>query len=234
MEQMCERVVSYEAGFAEYAVYAEACLYALPDDVSLEIGAMLEPVTIALHAVDRGDIIPGKTVAVSGAGTIGLLIQQIAMRAGAAGVLAIDPMVEKRRTAARLGADWTADPFAEDAVALGMACTEGRGFDVVFEASGEASAAVQCLRLAGKYGTVVFVGIGADCPDAAFDPFTLLVNELTLRGSLLAPYVYPRALSLLPKLELQEMITQVVPLEDLGQALAGRKAGTDIKILVSP
>ena len=65
MEQFCEHVKSYEAGFAEYALYDESCLYPLPDDVSLERGAMLEPVTIATHAVDQGNIVPGKTVAIS-------------------------------------------------------------------------------------------------------------------------------------------------------------------------
>ena len=93
-EQFCEHVKSYEAGFAEYAVYDESCLYPLPDDVSLERGAMLEPVTIAVHAVDRGDICPGKTVAISGGGTIGLLCSRwpCAGAAGAGG----GPHAEKR------------------------------------------------------------------------------------------------------------------------------------------
>jgi threonine dehydrogenase-like Zn-dependent dehydrogenase len=66
------------------------------------------------------------------------------------------------------------------------------------------------------------------------DPYYQLVNELMTRGSLLAPYVYPRALQLLSKLRLEEMITRIVPLEDIGQALASRKASAEIKILVQP
>ena len=103
MEQFCEHVVSYESGFSEYALYPEGCLYALPEEVSLEHGAMLEPVTVAVHAVDLGNLAPGKTVAISGAGTIGSLVQQIAIRAGAARVLVSDPIRQKREMAKALG-----------------------------------------------------------------------------------------------------------------------------------
>ena len=149
-EQFCEHVTSYEAGFAEYAVYDESCLNLLPDDVSMERGAMLEPVTIATHAVDLGNICPGKTVAISGAGTIGLLVQQIAMRAGAARVFVSDPMPEKRAMAEKFGADWTIDPLKEDLVAVGRAHMDGRGFDTVFECSGDISAVPQTIGLADK------------------------------------------------------------------------------------
>ena len=149
MEQFCEHVKSYEAGFAEYALYDESCLYPLPDDVSLERGAMLEPVTIAVHAVDQGNIAPGKSVAISGAGTIGLLVQQLAMKAGAARVLVSDPMPEKREFAKRFGADWTIDPLKEDLVTVGRGLMDGRGFDTVFECSGNFGA-VAATHPAGR------------------------------------------------------------------------------------
>jgi len=233
-EQFCEHVKSYEAGFAEYAVYDESCLYPLPDDLSLERGAMLEPVTIAVHAVDQGDICPGKTVAISGGGTIGLLVQQVAMRAGAARVLLADPMPEKRAMAARYGADWTVDPLQEDLVTVGRGHTEGRGFDTVFECSGHFSAVSQTIGLADKNATIVWAG--AYHEDATFPicPCYNYENELTIRSTILAPYVFPRALKLLAKLDLEPMITQIVPLADIAKALAARKTSTDIKILVKP
>lgn len=234
MEQMCDHVTSYEAGFAEYAVYGEGAVYPLPDDVSLEGGAMLEPVTIALHAVDQGGVIPGKTVAICGGGTIGLLVQQIAMKAGAARVLVSDPMPEKREMAERYGADRTVDPVAEDLVAVGRDLTEGRGFDVVFECSGNLTAAGQSVSLADKCGTVVWVGVYHEDAEIPVNPYYLFANELTIRSSILAPYVFPRALKLLSKLDLDPMITEIVPLEDIAKALAGRKTSTAIKILVKP
>ncbi len=234
MEQFCEYVKSYEAGFAEYAVYDESCLYALPDEVSLERGALLEPVTIATHAVDLGNILPGKTVAISGAGTIGLLVMQLALHAGAARVLVSDPMPQKREMARALGADWTVDPLQEDLVTVGRAHLGGHGFDTVFECSGHFSAVPPTIGLAEKYGTIVWVGAYHEDATFPLNPYYMYANELTIRSTLLAPYVFPRALLLLSKLDLEPMITKIVPLKDIAPALAGRKTSTDIKILVKP
>jgi 2-desacetyl-2-hydroxyethyl bacteriochlorophyllide A dehydrogenase len=233
-EQFCEHITSYEAGFAEYALYGEAALYPLPDDVSLERGAMLEPVTIALHAVDQGNISPGKTVAICGGGTIGLLVQQIAIRAGAARVLMSDPMPEKRDTAKKLGADWTVDPLLDDLVTVGRGLTDGRGFDTVFECSGKLAAVTQSVGLADKCGTVVWVGVYPEEAEVPVNPYGMFANELTIRSSILAPFVFPRALKLLSKLDLEPMISEIVPLADIAKALADRKTSTAIKILVKP
>ena len=233
-EQYCEHVTSYEAGFSQYALYGEAAIYPLPDEVSLERGAMLEPVTIALHAVDQGNISPGKTVAICGGGTIGLLVQQIAIRAGAARVLMSDPMPEKREMAKKLGADWTVDPLVDDLVTVGRELTEGRGFDTVFECSGKVAAAKQCIGLADKCGTIVWVGVYPEEAELPVNPYGMFASELTIRSSMLAPYVFPRALKLLSKLNLEPMISAIVPLADIAKALAGRKTSTAVKILVKP
>ncbi len=233
-EHMCEHVTNYEAGFAEYAIYGEAAVYPLPEDVSLERGAMLEPVTIATHCVDQGDIVPGKTVAICGGGTIGQLVMQIAMRAGAARVLVSDPMPEKRELALRMGADWAVDPVAEDLVVAARRLTGGRGFDTVFECSGKLSVTTQALLLAEKCGTVVWAGVYPEEAEIAVKPYYLFANELTLRSTTLAPYVFPRALKLLSKLDLDPLISEIVPLDGIAKALAGRKTSTAVKILVKP
>jgi len=234
MEQFCENVKSYEAGFAEYATYDESCLNLLPNDVSMERGAMLEPVTIATHAVDLGNIAPGKTVAISGAGTIGLLVQQIAIRAGAARVLVADPMPEKRAMAERFGADWTMDPLKEDLVSVGRELMDGRGFDTVFECSGAIAAVPQTIGLADNDGTVVWAGSYHEDANIQLNPYYMFAHELTIRSTILAPYVFPRSLKLLSKLDLEPMITQIVPIENISEALGARKTSTDIKILVQP
>ncbi len=234
MEQYCEYVTSYEAGFAEYALYSESCLYPLPDDLSFERGAMLEPVTIAVHAVDLGNIAPGKTVAISGGGTIGLLVMQVAMHAGAARVLVSDPMPEKRAMALKLGADVAVDPLNEDLIAAGMKLTDGRGFDTVYERIGNIKAVPATLDLAAKHGTIAWAGAYHEGATVPVRPFQLFGSELTVRTTMLAPYVFPRSLNLLSKLDLEPMITQIVPLDDIAKALASRKTSTDIKILVKP
>ncbi len=72
--------------------------------------------------------------------------------------------------------------------------------------------------------------------DATFpiNPYYMFANELTIRSTILAPYVFPRSLKLLSKLDLEPMVTQIVPLEDIAKALASRKTSKDIKILVRP
>ncbi len=233
-EHQCEHITNYEAGFAEYAIYGEAAVYDLPDELSLEHGAFLEPVTIAAHCVDQGNVIPGRTVAIIGGGTIGQLVMQIAMRAGAARVLVSDPMPEKRELAKKLGADWTVDPLSQDLRAAARDFTEGRGFDTVFECSGKLSAAKQCIGLADKCGTVVWAGVYPEEAELAITPYYLFANELTLRSTTLAPYLFPRAVKLLSKLDLDPLLSEIVPLEGIDRALAGRKTSTAIKILVKP
>ena len=233
-EHQCEHITNYEAGFAEYAIYGEAAVYDLPDELSLEHGAFLEPVTIAAHCVDQGNVIPGRTVAISGGGTIGQLVMQIAMRAGAARVLVSDPMPEKRDLAKKLGADWTVDPLSRDLQAAAREFTEGRGFDTVFECSGNLTAAKQSIGLADKCGTVVWAGVYPEEAELAVTPYYLFANELTLRSTTLAPYLFPRAVKLLSKLDLDPLLSEIVPLEEIDRALAGRKTSTAVKILVKP
>jgi len=136
--------------------------------------------------------------------------------------------------ALKLGADWTVDPLAEDIAAAGRAYTDGRGFDAVFECSGKIGAAQQCLGLADKDGTVVWVGAYHEDATFPINPYYMFANELTVRSTILAPYVFPRGLKLLSKLDLEPMITDIVPLADIAGALAGRKTSTAIKILVKP
>jgi len=188
----------------------------------------------AVKKLSKYGVTPGKTVAICGGGTIGQLVMQIAMRAGAARVLVSDPMPEKRELAMKLGADWTVDPLAQDLEAAARQLTEGRGFDTVFECSGKLAAAKQCIGLADKCGTIVWAGVYPEEAELAISPFYLFANELTLRSTTLAPYVFPRGLKLLSKLQLDPLLSEIVPLEKIAGALAGRKNSTAIKILVKP
>ncbi len=159
MEHFCQRRIPASGSFAEYAVYPESAIYILPDDVSLEIGALLEPTSVAVHAIDLANIHTGGTVAISGAGPIGLLCLEIALKAGAARAMVSEPIAEKRQLAKKLGADVVVDPMKEDLLATGKKLTEGRGFDTVIEASGNQGAAKQAISLADNGGTIVWAAV---------------------------------------------------------------------------
>jgi (R,R)-butanediol dehydrogenase/meso-butanediol dehydrogenase/diacetyl reductase len=234
MEHFCRRRIPASGSFAEYAVYPESAMYVLTDDISLEIGALLEPVSVAVHAIDLANIRPGSTVAISGAGPIGLLCLEIALKAGAARAMVSEPIAEKRAIAKKLGADVVVDPLKEDLVAAGKKLTDGRGFDTVIEASGNLGAAKQAISLADNGGTIVWAAVYPKDAEIGVSPFLMYAKELTIRCVWISPYSFPRAFNLLSKLELKPLITDIVPLKEIKKAFELHKKGKSIKILIQP
>ncbi|MFA5309819.1 MAG: alcohol dehydrogenase catalytic domain-containing protein [Dehalococcoidales bacterium] len=231
-EHYCRGGSGASGCFAEYAVYPESAIYPLADDISFEIGAMLEPVSVAVHAIDQAKVITGSSVAICGGGPIGLLCLEMALKAGAARTLLSEPVAEKRALAKKLGADVTVDPFNEDLEAIGKKLTDGRGFNTVIDASGSVKAAKQCLSLADNCGTILWAAVYGKDVEIGVSPFLMYAKELTITSTFVSPYSFPRALALLPKLELQSLITDIVDLKDIQQAFDMHKKGKSIKILI--
>jgi len=234
MELFCQKSFHATGAFAEYAIYKEGSIYVLPDDISMEQGALLEPVTVALHGIERAEIHPGYFVFISGAGPIGLLMLQLARLSGAARIMVSDPIEFKRQMAKDMGADVTVDPLKENLEKVSSKLTDGRGFDTVIEASGNLGAARQAFDLAGKGGTIVFTAIYPLEAELNIQPFFMFVKELTVRSSFVAPYSYPRSLNLLPKLDLKPIISDIIPLQDIEKAFDLHRKGKAVKILIKP
>lgn len=233
-EHFCDHVTMAGGSFAEYAVYKESAVFALPEGVSLRKGALLEPLTVALHVTDQAEIHTGGTVAVSGAGTIGLLVLMLALRSGASTVLVSEPVASKRRLAEQLGATVTVDPLNDDVAAVGRSVTGGRGFDSVIEASGNLRAAQTALTLADKCGTVVWAGVYPHEESIPVRPFDLYASELTIRSAMVSPYSFPRSVNLLSALDVEPLISAVYPLERIVDAFENHRGGTAIKTLIQP
>jgi len=234
MEQFCRNVFHASGSYAEYAIYDEKAVYPLPDDISLEIGALLEPVSVAVRATDVVNIRTGGSVAISGAGTIGLLCLELALKSGATRVLVSEPIAGKRQLATKLGADVVVDPLNENLEEAGKKLTEGRGFDTVIEASGNLNAAKQAIYLADYCGTVLWGAVYPRDAEVGVPPFYMYGRELTIRSFFTSPYSFQRALDLLPKLDLEPIITDIIPLKDIGKAFDLHKTGKSIKILIKP
>ncbi len=232
MEHFCQHAVQASGAYAEYAVYNESAIYPLPDSISFEHGAMLEPVSVAVHTVDIANIAPGKSVLISGAGPIGLLTMELAIKAGAANILVSEPIEEKRKIAKKLGADAAADPLKENLVEIGRKMNNGRLFDTVIEASGNLGAAKQAVSLADKCGTVVWAAVYAYDKDISINPFYMYANELTIRSVFISPYSFPRSMNLLSKLDLDSLITDIYPLNEIQAAFENHKKGKSIKTLI--
>jgi 2-desacetyl-2-hydroxyethyl bacteriochlorophyllide A dehydrogenase len=232
MEHFCTHGTGASGAYAQYAVYQESAIYALPDNISFEHGALLEPVSVAVHTIDLANIAPGKSVAISGAGPIGLLALELAVKAGATSILVSEPIAEKRAIAKKLGADVTADPLKENLVEIGKKMNDGRLFDTVIEASGNLGAAKAAVGLADKCGTVVWAAVYAYDKEISINPFYMYANELTIRSVFISPYSFPRSMNLLPKMDLDPIITDIYPLDKVAEAFENHKKGKSIKTLL--
>ena len=231
---MCRRKRFSAQGFAEYARYREEQVFRLPDHVSLEAGAFLEPVATIVNAIDVGEVRPGEHVLVIGGGPIGLICAQLARRAGAASVTVSEPRARNRDLALRLGADRAVDPTCNDLQEIAKSTGSRRGFDVVFEVAGSPPAATLAPELAATRGRVVIVGVFDTDVTIPIRPYLLYEKEIAVRGAYAASHTFERGLGLLAELELVSLISGIEPLERISDAYAAHKAGEHVKVLLTP
>lgn len=173
-----------DGGYAEYVAAPVRNLVRLPDQLSFEEGAMIEPAAVTLHGMIRVGIQVGDAVAVLGCGTIGLFAIQFAKIMGATRVIATDVAPDKLELAAQLGADVCIDAFATDAVQRIRELTSGRGVDVAVETAGVVQTQEQCLRIARKKGRVLYLGTAhrdVVLPPKSFE--NIVRHELSIVGS---------------------------------------------------
>jgi L-iditol 2-dehydrogenase len=218
---------------AEYAVYPEGAVYHLPDSVSLEVGALLEPLSIAVHALDISLMKSGDTVLITGGGPIGLLTLLMAKQSGASKILLSEPVDERRNKALELGADMVINPLKEDLLDASNKFTDYRGFDVSFEASGIPAVAKQLLLLAERSGMVVWEAVYPPDAEVSISPAHMYNRELSIRSVNVSPYSFPRALLMLPKLNLKPLVS-IYNLADAAQAFSDLKKGKGLKALLHP
>ncbi|MEH3076678.1 MAG: zinc-binding dehydrogenase [Quadrisphaera sp.] len=233
-QQFCEHIQDYNRpGMSETVTWHESQVYKLPDAVSLLQGCLLEPVSVAVRIADKTRIRVGDRVAVCGGGPIGQLALQVMRRYGATSLTMIEPIAERRALAQRCGAEHVIDPVSDDQGQRAMEITQGRGYDVVIDASGSTRATRGLLDIAAKGGTVVY---GAMYPTGYELPLDLseylYLRELTLTGLFVSPYAFPRALQLLPHLQLEEFTQAVVDLEDAEEAFEVHLSGRFPKVVI--
>jgi L-iditol 2-dehydrogenase len=235
-QQFCAFAQEYNRpGMAETLVWHESQVFKLPDSVSLKAGALLEPTSVALRIVDKGRIRTGDRVLVCGGGAIGQLVLQIAARAGATSLTVVEPLAVRREVAIRRGAEWAIDPIHENQQIRAQEITGGRGYDVVIDASGAARATAGLLALAARGGTVVYGGMYPSDFEMPLNlAQTMFSQELTITGAFLSPYTFPRALNLLPHLDLEDFTQSVYPLEQAAEAFDRHLSGEFLKVLIRP
>jgi L-iditol 2-dehydrogenase len=200
--------------FAEYVTVPERILYRLPENLSFADAAMLEAVSVAIHAVRVAEVAGGETALVIGAGMIGLLILQAARASGCSRIFVTDVDVTRLELARSLSADAIIDSSGESLMSRIERLTNGRGVDVTFEAVGRpetVAAAIDCTR---KGGTVALVGNIS--PEVAIPLQKVVTRQIRLQGSCASAGEYPQAMEWIAagKIKVAPLITAVAPLED--------------------
>lgn len=233
-QQFCEYLNEYNRpGMAETIVWHESQVYKLPDDVSLKTGCLLEPTSVAVRVMDKARPKVGQTVAVVGAGPIGLLTLQLIKIMGATSLTMVEPIAERRELAIDYGADHTVDPVVNDVVAAAMELTDGRGYDIVIDCSGSVRALGPLPEITAKGGKLIFAAM---YPGDYEFPLNLYkycyANELTITGLFVSPYTYPRAAQILPRLNLDALTSAVFDLDDGVAAFDAHLSGKHPKVLI--
>ena len=168
-------------GMAELATVAEYQIVRLPDGVTYEQGALIEPTAVAAYGVERAGVAPGDRVLVTGAGPIGALAALCARSAGASSVYVSEPNPARRARAEALGVATVLDPTAVDVPALLREQSDGLGIDVVIECSGHPQGFDTGIRSLRRRGTLAQTGLFVG--QASVDPMLWSLNDLTIVGT---------------------------------------------------
>jgi L-iditol 2-dehydrogenase len=200
--------------FADFVVVPERILYRLPDNLSFEEAALIEPFTIAFHAVRRRPVQLNDSALIIGCGMIGLALLQTARLAGFGRITMVDTAADRLEQARALGADALVNSGDGQALATLLAQTGGRGFDQVFEAVGVAATVDLAVRAARKGGSVTLVGNVN--PSIPLPLQVVVTRELTLLGSCASAGEYPACLDMMARGQItaKPLLSAVAPLRE--------------------
>ncbi|MGW0735614.1 zinc-dependent alcohol dehydrogenase family protein [Streptomyces sp. NPDC002851] len=217
-----------DGAMAEYVKVPAGNCYRLPESVDLTQGTLIEPLSCAVHGFD---VLPrdlGAHYLIYGAGTMGLMMLQLAARAGAASVSVVDLNTDRLEVARKLGAD-AAATSADD-------FDRPQGWEVVIDCTGVIRAIEDGLTRVRRGGTFQQFGVAPSEATARFSPFRIYNDEIAVVGSMAVVHSFGRAVELMGKgvLDATTMITHSFALEEFGDALQAFRAGVGRKIQIRP
>ena len=225
-----------DGAFAPYTVLPRVCAWKLPDSIPDDVGAIMEPMGVAIHGLLVEEV-AGRSVALFGAGPIGLLAAALARACGASPIFAVDPVSERRMLALKMGATQVFDPLSTDVAEAILEETRGVGVDIVIELSGNRDAYQTAFRVLRKAGRISLVGV-------ADGPVTLDVNSaLVFKGArcygisgrrMFETWNTMTALIESGALNPSAVITHRLPLENFREGMRLAKEGRASKVILHP
>jgi len=206
-----------DGGFAEYTVANQKGVYKIPEQLKSEVASYVEPIACGVRCVDQAAIKVGQTVAIMGAGSMGQVILQLVANAGASKIIQIDRNDWKLDIAKKYGANEVINSKKEDVAEKVKELTDGLGADVVIEAIGTTDTFEQAFTFVKRGGRIVVFGFCPEGQEAKVTPFQILSQELTIIGSWVNPYTYPRAIQLLSsgKVKVDHLITHRYKIDEI-------------------
>jgi L-iditol 2-dehydrogenase len=209
-----------DGALQQYMRYSARSCFPYPDSLSDAAGALLEPLGVAIHAVDLGKLRVANSVVVLGCGPIGLMILRLAKLSGADPVYAFDCFPWRVEKARALGATHAWTVGEDNPVATIQKETEGRGVDVVFEAAWSDHSVEQAAEMARLGGRLVMVGIPSE-DRFVFKHSVARRKGLTIMMSRRMKHVYPRAIRVATtRINLDDLVSHHFPLQQTEQAFA--------------
>ena len=222
--------VTTNGAIAQYVVVPMASAYLLPDSMSLREGALIEPVSCAVHGMHSLNPRSGDTFLIVGAGTMGLLLLQLALRGGASRVAMVDVNMQRLASAEELGATRTYNDI-ERALA-----DESLGFNCVIDATGVPAVIENAFMAVKRGGKFMVFGVASNEARISLSPFRIYNDEITIVGSMAILFSFQAALDLISSgvINTQAMLTEALPLQDFSRALDMVRKGQGVKTQILP
>lgn len=236
-KHMCNNMIGLgtarDGGFAEYITVPEYLVYPIPDTVSYRAGAMIEPISCCLHGINLIDIMPGDTVMIVGTGNIGLIMVQLAKSRGASVIIAVEPNEIRREKAIKFGAAFGINPLTDDTDKL-LAENHVKNVDVIIDCAGLTSTCEYSINYAGKGAQVMLFGLTGPDDEIKVKPFAMFKKELTVKASFVNPDSFEKSIALLASgnLQVDEIISDIIELDDIASVFQQRLYAKDGKVLI--
>jgi len=222
--------VTTNGAVAQYVTVPVAKAYALPDNMSFREGALIEPVSCAVHGMHILNPRSGDTFLIVGAGTMGVLLLQLAVRGGASRVAMVDVNAQRLALAEQLGPTRT---YSDIKQALK---DEPLGFNCVIDATGVAPVIENAFMAVKRGGKLLIFGVASNEARISLSPFRIYNDEITIIGSMAVLFSFQAALDLISTgvINTEAMLTKALPLQDFLEALDMVRYGKGVKTQILP